>query len=322
MKIGLIDSQQLLWRSAQQFADLRTRSGQPTGVIFGALEKLITGLIATGCESLIATWDVGRSRWRKELHPGYKGSRKHNDKDDAPFKVEDVFLQAGQIQTLLMQSGVVQLGVQGVEADDLLGLVASAYRSLGNHQVVLLSSDKDLNQLVDGNFVQQYDPVNKLWHTVDQITEKNLGLGPERLIDLKSICGDAGDDIAGVKGIGPAGGLKLLETFGTFEALLDPANDDKIKALGKKYEKVIENRDVMRLARKLVTITTCDNHPQLLDEEMLAFQQQLWTPPVQNRHELVGSFEQYELEKTKAKLDHLLKPAPDLSGLENWFPRS
>src|SRR5579872_243907 len=243
MKIAIVDGNPLLWRAVEIFANLRTKTGIPTGCLFGAMTGLIRGLKDTKVDSYVVCWDVGKSRWRRELSPiikwteincageeikrtkGYKWDREESS-DPLPIPYEAIQHQFGIVQKLIAYAGIPQFGVQGVEADDLVGILSSGFSQLGNH-VVLLSSDHDFHQLINER-VTQYDPVAKKWWDIPEVKHKNVGLEPHQLNELKAIIGDGGDCIVGVKGLGPSGVAKIFKRFGNLEIALHPDNQDEI----------------------------------------------------------------------------------------------
>ncbi|MDE0335966.1 MAG: DNA polymerase I, partial [Defluviicoccus sp.] len=134
------------------------------------------------------------------------------------------------------------------EADDLIATFARMAREEG-HQVVIVSSDKDLMQLV-GDGVSMLDPAKNLTIGREEVVER-FGVGPESVIDVQALAGDSTDNVPGVPGIGIKTAADLIRTYGDLDTLLDRA--DEIKQ-PKRRQNLIENADMARLSRDLVTL--------------------------------------------------------------------
>jgi len=318
-RLLICDGNPLAWRSAQIYENLRTKSGIQTGIIFGALENLIRGVTATKPDSIIVTWDINRSRWRKELLPSYKCSRDVKKSASQVITIDNVAEQMLLTRKILDRAGVHQIGVPGVEADDLIGILSSAFDQTGSYdEVVIMSQDHDLHQLIRGR-VKFYEPVKKQYITPDFVREKFSGFGPDDLTQIMALTGDGGDDIPGINGIGDVYAVKFLKEFGSLEALLDPANDDRLKT-SKRGQSIIDGRDIIRKALKLVTVPKVDDFSQYLNQaEISAFVETVRLPPQADRFSFIGLAEQYELRKFIGSVDTILRDPPNFSGFEKWF---
>jgi 5'-3' exonuclease len=197
-------------------------------------------------------------------------------------------------------------------------MLSSAFAKL-DRDVVVVAQDQDYHLLLNDKVVQ-LDPVQRKWFDEDTARAKWQGWKGD-LLDLFALSGSGGDDIPHVKGLGPAGARKMLERYGTLENLLAPKNHEELRKMGKLWEAVVENQNMIRLAHALTTIPTCDKHHQLNDEERSDFCQQLWAPRTANRFEFIGNAERYELTRVMRELDTLFVPPPSLDGLEKWFPK-
>ena len=142
----------------------------------------------------------------------------------------------------------------GVEADDVIGTLAKR-AAAENYQVLIVTSDKDFNQLVDDNIkILRPQKAGADLEIIDRDKVVDiLGIPPEKVIDFMALTGDTSDNIPGIPGVGPKTALKLLEQFGSLEEVL--ANADKISGKSLK-QKVSENKDKARLSKDLVTILT------------------------------------------------------------------
>lgn len=317
----IIDGNPLVWRSVQTFSHLRTKSGVRTGCVFGALEKLIQGVAAVQPTSIVVCWDIGKSRWRRALYPAYKCSRESKPAELLHgLTADEVVNQMGIVKQILSRAGVHQIGVKGVEADDLIGILTSGLNLLSNYDdVVIMSQDRDLFQLLGGK-VKYYEPVQKRWIEISDVQKKYGGFGPEMQTQIKAIMGDGGDDIPGVHGIGDIWAIKLLKQFGSLDALLDPASDVELNKSAK-GRAVVASRDIVRMALKLVTIPKIDNFQQYFNpEETEILTQILWQKPKADRYSLVGLVEQYELKKFVSRIDIILRENPNFSGFDSWLP--
>jgi 5'-3' exonuclease len=326
-RLLLVDGNPLIWRSFSMFEGLQTKSGQDTGCLFGALEKLAKAIGVTQPSAMTVCWDVGRSRWRKARYSGYKSSRDHKfttPVEQASF--ESAYEQMNIMKQVLEVAGVHQVGVQGVEADDLLGLLSSGFNQLGTYdEVVICSDDHDMHQLISGR-VKIFAPAHSKTKKPHYVTEEDVreewnGFGPQSLIEIKSLTGDGGDDIPGIKGVGPKRATELLKQFGSLEALFKPENAPLLAKKTWSFPLTyLGAKEIVERATALVTIPTVEDFPQFNQEELNSLALELSKTVAGDRFQLAGLCEQYELRKALQKLDLLSVPAPSFAGFEKWFP--
>lgn len=322
-RILIVDGNPLIHRSAQIYAHLTTLSGTPTGCIYGALENLVRGVSDVNPTSIVVTWDFGKSRWRRELYPDYKISREQDFKKEAQPEVDwdSINEQMDATQDILEASGIHQVGVPGVEADDLIGILASGFAKSGAYdEIVIMAQDRDLYQLIDAK-VSMYEPVQKKWIQEDDVRERYKGFGPKDLKYIKALTGDEGDDIPGIKGIGDGFAIKFLQKYGSLDSLLSGEHDDELKKT-KKGMLLTDplNKDIARMALQLVSIPVVDDWREYLTPKECdkLFQKLMAIDPSKvNQFEFAGICEQYELNRFMSSRDSLMRAAPDFDALKN-----
>ncbi|HYK82406.1 MAG TPA: DNA polymerase I [Gemmatimonadales bacterium] len=248
----LIDGYALIYRAffAMIARPLTTRRGENTSAAWGITNFLVRLLEQRRPEYLAWVHDVGES-FRHQTYPQYKATRQKLTDE----LQQDFDRSVERIVDLLDAFGVPVVGVEGYEADDVIGTLTTAALRQG-WQVVIVSGDKDFYQLI-GPGVALLNPgrggpaaVEEHW--VDQANARErFGVPPERVVDYLALVGDSSDNVPGVKGVGDKTALELLTTFGDLEAIL--AGADRIP--GKRArEAVRQHADLARLSRQLVTI--------------------------------------------------------------------
>jgi DNA polymerase-1 len=148
----------------------------------------------------------------------------------------------------------------GFEADDIIATYARQAREAGM-QVTIVSSDKDLMQLIGGGVVM-HDPMKQRRIGPDEVYEK-FGVGPDRVIDVQALCGDATDNVPGVPGIGVKTAALLINEYGDLDGVLARAEEIKQP---KRRQNLIDHADLARVSRDLVTLKDDVPVEQPLDE--------------------------------------------------------
>ncbi|MEP3248030.1 MAG: DNA polymerase I [Sneathiella sp.] len=247
-RIYLVDGSGYIFRA--YFAMIRgrgpiTRSdGTPTGAVLGfsnMLFKLIQDTQRDGRISHLAViFDTSRKTFRTEIYPEYKANR------DAP--PEDLIPQFPLVREATRAFNVPAIEKAGFEADDIIATYARQAREK-DMECVIVSSDKDLMQLVGGT-VTMLDPMKNKDIGVDEVHEK-FGVGPDKVVDIQSLAGDSVDNVPGVPGIGIKTAALLINEYGDLDTLLDRAGEIKQKG---RREKLLENADMARISRELVRL--------------------------------------------------------------------
>src|SRR5881628_3232064 len=248
----LVDGYALIYRAffAMIARPLTTRRGENTSAAWGITNFLIRLLQTRRPDYLDWVHDVGES-FRHQTYQAYKATReKLTDELQQEFD-----RSVERIEAILEAFRVPVAGVEGYEADDVIGTLATTAAARGL-QAVIVSGDKDFYQLI-GPGIALLNPgrggpaaVEEQW--VDQSNASaRLGVPPERVIDYLALVGDSSDNIPGVKGVGEKTALELLKTLGDLDAIL--AGADRIP--GKRArEAVQQHAELARLSRDLVTI--------------------------------------------------------------------
>ncbi|KLO21748.1 MULTISPECIES: DNA polymerase I [unclassified Marinitoga] len=228
--------------------NLKTTSGIPTNAIYGVTKmilKILEKYVIKNEDAIIFVMDKKTTTYRHKLLESYKANRPETPKifkDQIPYILE-----------IVNALGIKTIAEEGYEADDVIATLALNGQKIFN-QIYVLSSDKDLMQLVNDKIkmlrigrgitdIREYD-VNKVY--------EKYGFGPEKIQDFLALTGDAVDNIPGVKGIGEKTATKLIKEFGSLEEIYKNVRNTT-KFIQKK---LIEGKEMAFLSKKLVQLVT------------------------------------------------------------------
>ncbi len=239
-KIALIDGYGFVFRAYHSLPPLNRGDGTPVGAVYGFTNMLIKLLANLDVSHAAVVFDSGSKTFRNEIFPAYKANR--------PPCPEDLKPQFSIVREAAESLNLAVLEKINFEADDIIATMAKRFSALGK-QVLIVSSDKDLMQLVDDN-VFMYDAMKNKMIGVAQVKEK-FAVGPEQVLDVLSLMGDASDNVPGVRGIGPKTAAELIIEYGTLENLLE--NLDKIKQ-EKRRQMLLDGSENAKLSKILITL--------------------------------------------------------------------
>ncbi len=269
----LIDTPNIIFRAYHALPPLTNSRGFPTSAVHGVANMLLKLLREHKPDAVVAAYDPSTPTFRDAMFSEYKGTRKETP--------SDLTVQFPVVRRMLDGFRIPQFELEGFEADDVIASLACTARDAG-WKVVIVSSDKDLMQLVGGS-VFQLDTMKDKYYDRDGVVEK-WGVPPEKLGDVLALMGDAVDNVPGIPGIGEKTAVKLITEFGSLENLLKSTGALK----GKMREKVETHQDAARLSRRLVQLKEDCELPVRLEE--LGMQEP-------DRHLLSELFNELEMKK-------------------------
>lgn len=297
-KIFLIDGHAQIFRMYYAFMrhPLVNSKGIDTSILYG-FTKMVLELIGKEHPTHLAVaFDLHAETFRHKVYKDYKANR-----PAAPELVVDAL---EPLKEILKALNIPALGMEGFEADDVIGSMARQWAS-DSSQVYMVTPDKDYGQLIDDNIFQykfpkgsatEVDIVNK-----DKICAYYGIKDPKSVIDILTIWGDASDNVPGVKGIGEVGAKKLIGTYGSIDNLLKHL--DELPA--KQQEKIKDARDHLDMSRFLVTIKTDIELPVTLDSIKVTGA---------NRTEVDSVFSKYEFTSLKKMITRYSEGSSATSG--------
>jgi DNA polymerase-1 len=235
----LVDGSSYIYRAYFAIRHLSSPKGFPTNALYGFTQMLLKLIKERNPGHVAVVFDLGRQTFRTEMYPEYKANR--------AAMPEDLVPQIVPIKEMVRAFNIPVLEKQGFEADDIIGTIARKCEESGM-DVVVVTGDKDLMQIVTAN-VTLLDTMKDKVSGIPEVLER-FGVEPERVVEILGLAGDSSDNIPGVPGVGEKTALKLIQEFGSLDALLERAGEVK----GKTGERVREFADQARLSRKLATI--------------------------------------------------------------------
>ena len=238
----LFDGNNLFYRSFFAIPPLATRAGVPTNAVLGFTNVLRKVLTDEPHHFAAVTFDAGGRTFRHDKFQAYKANR--------PPAPDSLKQQTPFTRRLCAALGLPILETPGIEADDLIGTLARRAVEAG-HRVLIVSSDKDLLQLVNDD-VTVIHPVKYERLTSEGVRNK-FGVSPEQVADVLALMGDSIDNIPGVPGIGEKGASNLVKEYGSLESLLEHAHQVRNK---RQREALAQHGEGARLSKELVTIVT------------------------------------------------------------------
>ena len=206
-------------------------------------------------DAVAVVFDAARKTFRNDLYPAYKAHR--------PPAPEELVPQFPLVREAARAFNLACLETEGFEADDLIATYARLAAAQGT-KVTIVSSDKDLMQLV-GGLITMFDPMKNRLIGEAEVREK-FGVGPDKVVDVQALCGDSSDNVPGVPGIGIKTAAQLIETYGDLDTLLERACEI---TQPKRREALLQNAEAARLSRTLVSLR--DDVPLDVPIDTLAF---------------------------------------------------
>ena len=242
-RVVLIDAHSLIYRAFFALPPMSTSDGLVTNAAYG-FTSMLAIVLASRPEFAVAAFDVGAPTFRSKEYEEYKAGRRAMPDDLRP--------QIEMVRDVLQSFSIPIHGIAGFEADDLIGTFSRIAEERG-HAVTIVSGDLDCLQLVSES-VEALVPRRGITDTFvygpDQVRQR-YGFEPPQLIDFKALRGDTSDNIPGIPGVGDKTAAKLVQDFGSVEALID-----RVEELpeGRLKTSIKANVEQVRLGKRMVTI--------------------------------------------------------------------
>ena len=241
-KICLIDGSGFIFRAFHALPPLNTKNGTPVNAVYGFAKSIMALQENRDIEYIAVIFDASRYTFRQDIYKEYKAQR--------PPAPEDLIPQFPLIRQMTDALNIASIEMDGFEADDLIATFTRMAAEQGI-EVEIVSSDKDLMQLVDDSKnIHMYDAFKRKVINEAGVMEK-FAVHPSKVIDIQALMGDSADNVPGVKGVGPKGAADLINQFGDIDGIY--ANIESITKKAVK-ENLIRDKELAYISKELVTL--------------------------------------------------------------------
>ena len=292
----LVDGSSYLYRAFHALPDLRNPAGEPTGAIYGVLNMLRRLESDYKADYKAVVFDAKGKTFRDDWYPEYKAHR--------PPMPDDLRAQIEPIHAAIAAAGWPVLCVDGVEADDVIGTLATK-AAVDGLETLISTGDKDLTQLV-GPRTRWYNTMSNERLDIAGV-EAKFGVPPEKIVDYLALVGDTVDGVPGVAKCGPKTAVKWLNQYGSLDNLVAHASDIG----GVVGQNLRDHLAFLPLGKKLVTVV-CDL-PDLPAPNAL-------TTTARDSETLRTLYTRYNFRTWLKELDAPTDVAPPLPGAANPIP--
>ncbi len=254
----LLDAHAIIHRAYHAIPDFTTKSGEPTGALFGLLSMIIRILTEIKPDYIIACYDLPQKTFRHIAYDAYKGTR---------TKTDDVLVeQLIKSREIFQACDIPIYDAPGYEADDVLGTLAQLLKKDKKNKIIIASGDMDTMQLIDHDQVIVYTLKKGITDTIlydEEGVIERYGFPPQSIPDYKGLRGDTSDNIIGIKGIGEKTATLLVQKYTTIEKMYTALKKDallfkKDTGLTDRLVGLIrDNEDEALFSKELATIR-CD----------------------------------------------------------------
>jgi 5'-3' exonuclease len=258
--VYVVDAMNYIFRAYHGLpGDITAPSGMLTNAVLGYLRTLLRIIKERKPDYMAAAFEKDAS-FRTSIFAAYKANR-----TQPPAELKRQFDYCRKITEAI---GVACLEVDNYEADDIIGTIAVQMSARG-HEVVVVTGDKDMSQLVCGS-IRVYDMAREHWLDEAAVRDK-FGVSPSQIPDLLALHGDHVDNIPGIPGVGEKTARQILSVCGSVEDVPHTGIDAKLKFRGRDeiLRRIRENMDTVRTSRKLATI--CCEAPMQVTPERLRY---------------------------------------------------
>ena len=238
--VFLIDGSGFLFRAFHALPPMTRADGTPVNAVFGFTKMVMKLVEDTDADYVAVIFDRARKTFRNEIYADYKANR--------PPPPDELIPQFQLVRDATEAMNVTAVDMEGYEADDLIATYARQAAADGA-EVTIVSSDKDLMQLVDDR-ISMLDAMKNREIRHDQVMEK-FGVPPEKVVDVQALAGDSTDNVPGVEGIGVKTAALLINEYGDLDTLLERAEEIKQP---KRRERLLTQAEQARVSRELVRL--------------------------------------------------------------------
>ena len=239
-RLILVDGSGYIFRAFYALPPMTRADGTPVNAVFGFTSMLLKLSQDMEGENILVVFDAARTTFRNKIYKDYKANR-----SDPP---EELVPQFSLIRDATEAIGLKSLEVAEYEADDIIATYVK-FAVKQKIETVIISSDKDLMQLIQGG-VSLYDPMKNIPIGADGVIEK-FGVTPDKVIDVQALAGDTSDNVPGIPGIGIKTAAQLINEYGNLENLLE--NAQQIKQ-NKRRESLINHSELAKISKQLVSL--------------------------------------------------------------------
>lgn len=307
-KALVIDGNNLIFKAyyatANHGSNLHSLQGIPTNALYAFIRMINKFITSNNYDAIFVAFDAGKTTFRTQRYDAYKANR-----SSVPH---ELLLQINLVKEFLDLAEIPWAEAINYEADDLIGTI-SKKKDAKNYEINIISSDKDLFQLLDTNIkiLQPQKGLSDLKVMDIKILQQEYHLNPNQIPDLKGLMGDNSDNLPGIKGIGPKTAIKLLEKYQTLENII--ANVDN---LTKNESNLIKaNSEIGLLTKELATIKL--DAP--LKKELSNCQYDI---NLLNKPELQTFYKKYDMKSLIVSQKKITKiQNSEIKILESWNPK-
>jgi DNA polymerase-1 len=309
----IIDGSSYIYRAFYAIRRLTNSKGMATQAVYGFLTMLLKVIRERKPEYICVVFDAGRS-FRHDMFESYKATRQVMPEELGP--------QIPYIKKVVEYCGVPQMELEGYEADDLIASLTH-WASAHSLDIVVVSGDKDLHQLIVDPAIRQWDPQNDRLFT-EQVVAERFGVSPSQMVDYLALVGDTSDNVPGVKGIGDKTASQLLQKWKSLDSVYDHIDEISPDSVRKK---LAAGKESAFLSRELVSLKL----DVLIEKKIEEF-----APVPPHRQEMYGLCEELEFrnltetlkrewadleepqampvrQPTRARVDHIIRTREELS---------
>jgi DNA polymerase-1 len=237
-KLILIDGNALLHRAYHAYPPLSTPKGELINAVYGFSSMLLSVIDKLSPTHVAVAWDVKGATFRKQEYEEYKANRGPMD--------EELATQIDRTKEVVEKLNIPQYGIEGYEADDIIGTLSKMASREEDTQVVIVTGDRDALQLIKDKNIVVFLPIQN-HHAQSVVFDEDkvkevYGLLPKQIIDLKSLMGDPSDNIPGVKGVGKVTATKLIQESGGLQEIYK--NIDKLNISPRIKELLLADKEM------------------------------------------------------------------------------